>query len=109
MKLNKILILGVCMLIPSLSYADHDEVTVDAAIGGGIGGAAGGAIGAEIGGRKGAIVGSAAGAAIGAAIATDGPDQAHPKHHYARHGYYPKGGHPHYRHCPPGQAKKGRC
>ncbi|MCW5598578.1 MAG: hypothetical protein KIT59_05610 [Nitrosomonas sp.] len=108
--------------------ANADNSTLDAAIGGALGGAAGAAIGNEIGGRQGAIVGGALGAAAGTAVTTD-----HGHHHAApygggryytappavpyygapamdpRSGYgYPSGGHPGY-HCPPGQAKKGRC
>ena len=75
-----------------------DDETVDAAVGGGLGGAAGAAIGNEIGGRTGAMLGGAAGAAGGAAIATDNDDHDP----YDRHD--DRG-----RHCPPGQAKKGRC
>jgi hypothetical protein len=91
--------------------------TLNAAIGGGAGGAVGAAIGNEVGGRQGAIVGSAIGAAVGTAVATDEPKrpakvyapppEAAPAHVYHRHPV--SGGHPHYYHCPPGQAKKGRC
>ncbi len=102
--------------------SDAEKITKEAAIGGGVGGALGGAIGAELGDRKGAIIGAAVGAAIGATIATEGGTIAteggttgdtaklklHPEivvvipHVDADH--HPKG-----RHCPPGQAKKGRC
>ncbi len=109
--------------------SDSAKITKEAAIGGGVGGALGGAIGAELGDRKGAIIGAAVGAAIGATIATEGGAIAteggaiateggtpghtanlklHPEivvvipHDEADH--HPKG-----RHCPPGQAKKGRC
>jgi uncharacterized MnhB-related membrane protein len=96
--------------------ASADNSTLDAAIGGGIGGAAGAAIGNELGGRDGAIIGGSVGAAIGTAVNTNqGPRYVEPRiepHHiysypqpsYPRYG----GGHPGY-HCPPGQAKKGRC
>ncbi|MCI0653129.1 MAG: hypothetical protein L0Y39_01435 [Methylococcaceae bacterium] len=109
MKIDKILMFCVCLMAPALSNAEHDNMTGKAAIGGGVGGAAGGAIGAEIGGREGAIIGSAAGAALGTAVTTDGSRRPAPSHDYD--GYYsaPRGGHPYYRHCPPGQAKKGRC
>ena len=88
----------------------EDVDTKDAAIGGGVGGAVGGAIGAEIGDRQGAIVGAAIGAAVGTAIATD-------ENHSAKSSVEvvvtdtaaPGGHHPKGRHCPPGQAKKGRC
>ncbi len=102
--------------------SDSAKITKEAAIGGGVGGALGGAIGAELGDRKGAIIGAAVGAAIGATIATEGGSIAteggttghtanlklHPEivvvipHDEADH-------HPNGRHCPPGQAKKGRC
>jgi len=85
------------------------DTTLDAAIGGGIGGAAGGAVGAELGGRDGAILGGALGAAVGTAISTDSASRAP----YDRVEVYRDNrrhyGHPFYRHCPPGQAKKGRC
>ena len=90
-----------------------DDLTIDAAIGGGIGGAVGGAVGAEVGGRNGAVLGSGIGAAVGSTIATKD---------YRQREYWPpeqkvevvyqqdKGkAHPHGYHCPPGQAKKGRC
>ena len=86
-----------------------DSSTLDAAIGGGIGGAAGAAIGNEVGGRDGAIIGGALGAAVGVAVTTDEgshntapPVETH--YEYSR----PRRGHPG-KHCPPGQAKKGRC
>ncbi len=109
MKLDKILMLGLCLLSPGLSYAEHEEITGKAAIGGGLGGAAGGAIGAQIGGREGAILGSAAGAALGATLTTGGSSEPHSP--YGRGPRYsnPKDGHPNYGFCPPGQAKKGRC
>ncbi|MCZ6644120.1 MAG: YMGG-like glycine zipper-containing protein [Gammaproteobacteria bacterium] len=105
----------------SILADESNETTKKAAIGGGIGGALGGVVGAELGDRKGAIIGAAVGAAIGATIATepgtvalDGEkanvtlhteillipeadaDHQHKGHHKGRH-------------CPPGQAKKGRC
>ena len=84
--------------------------TVDAAIGGAVGGAAGAAIGNEVGGREGAIAGSALGAAVGTAINTGG--EIRPRSTYSESHQQtrePRHGHPHYRFCPPGQAKKGRC
>jgi len=87
-----------------------NDSTLDAAIGGGIGGAAGAAIGNELGGRNGAMIGGAAGAAVGVAVNTD-EEHRHkgsppaPRYEYRA----PASGHPHYRFCPPGQAKKGRC
>ena len=88
---------GVLALSVSAPAVALDDETADAAIGGGLGGAAGAAIGNEVGGRTGAILGGAAGAAGGAAITTDG-DSDHDRH-----------GHRGRDHCPPGQAKKGRC
>lgn len=85
-----------------------DSSTFDAAIGGGIGGAAGAAIGNELGGRDGAIVGSALGAAVGTAVNTDAKAKSS-RHEAPRYESHPASGHPHYRFCPPGQAKKGRC
>lgn len=95
--------------------SDSAKITKEAAIGGGVGGALGGAIGAELGDRKGAIIGAAVGAAIGATIATEGGTTGHTaklKLHpeivvVIPHGEADK--HPKGRHCPPGQAKKGRC
>ena len=94
------------------SWSIADDLSTDAAIGGGIGGALGGALGAEIGGREGAIVGSGVGAAIGTAVATN--------HHRDRETvsepqprtkvvYRTEKRHPAHYHCPPGQAKKGKC
>ena len=86
---------------------------VEAVVGGAAGGAVGAIIGDELGDRKGAIIGAGVGAAVGTAIATDGNDN--PKHrHDAHDGHVPveAGGyhsHGHGYHCPPGQAKKGRC
>ncbi len=88
-----------------------DDLAKDAAIGGAIGGALGGVIGAEAGGREGAILGSGMGAAVGTAITTKEHSKAdrNKSVHY-EHGVYSQiGGHPHAYHCPPGQAKKGRC
>jgi hypothetical protein len=89
--------------------ASADNSTLDAAIGGGIGGAAGAAIGNEVGGRDGAIVGGAIGAAVGTAVNTDDGSHHHsapvaePRYEYSRPPVQPG------YHCPPGQAKKGRC
>lgn len=85
-----------------------DSSTLDAAIGGGIGGAVGAAIGNELGGRDGAIAGSALGAAVGTAVNTDAKTKS-PQHEAPRYNSHLVSGHPHYRFCPPGQAKKGRC
>jgi len=94
--------------------AGADNSTLDAAVGGAIGGAAGAALGNELGGRSGAIIGGALGASAGNAITTK-PDH-HQHDNYPQHAYpvypsnnvYPGNINPGY-HCPPGQAKKGRC
>ena len=104
-KTTRFSLIGAALLCSAIVHADDD--TVDAAIGGGIGGAAGAAIGEKLGDRDGAIIGGAIGGAVGAAIATD--DQRSPKRSepvVMRRIEAP--GHP-ARHCPPGQAKKGRC
>lgn len=113
MKLLRIAMFAVLPIVcqPALS----DDLTMDAAIGGGIGGAVGGAVGAEVGGRNGAILGSGIGAAVGTTIATRGSDQGEYKQPERKIEvvYKPDTGkakaHPHQQHCPPGQAKKGRC
>lgn len=96
--------------------ASADNSTLDAAIGGGIGGAAGAAIGNELGGRDGAMIGGSMGAAIGTAVnTTKGPRHVAPRtephynYNYPRNSYPMYGGGQHGYHCPPGQAKKGRC
>ncbi len=110
--MNKLLqasVLALLSLAATPALADGAD-SKDAAIGGGVGGAVGGAVGAQIGDRKGAIVGAALGAALGAAIATDEGGHAEAPAvevvviHETVHVGHPKG-----RHCPPGQAKKGRC
>ena len=98
------------LLIAAAHAALADSSTLDAALGGGLGGAAGAAIGNELGGREGAILGGAIGGAAGAAVATESAgtkaapkvprSEVHHHRHPARQPYY---------HCPPGQAKKGRC
>ena len=101
------------LLYTSCVFADAND-NIEAAVGGGIGGAVGAVVGNEIGDRKSAIVASAIGAAIGTAITTD---ETTPKQHRAPEvavdisiGDVAKNsGHPNARHCPPGQAKKGRC
>ena len=115
MRKIKIVLFVSLIVFVSLASAEHDDnVTTEAAIGGGLGGAAGGAIGAEIGGREGAVLGAAAGAALGTVIATDKKQIYSEDHRYHRDirepvPYSTRGRHPSYRHCPPGQAKKGRC
>lgn len=88
-----------------------DNQTKEASVGGGLGGAIGGAIGAEIDGRNGAIIGAGVGAAIGAAVTTE-EEMRSSRDVNVRTGVRvtsPGAGHPHGYHCPPGQAKKGRC
>jgi outer membrane lipoprotein SlyB len=87
-----------------------DDMTKDAAIGGAAGGAIGGALGAELGDRASAVAGAAVGAALGAAVATQ-EDHDYTGHQMAdvRVSVDLEGNHPAGRHCPPGQAKKGRC
>ncbi len=80
---------------------------VEAAVGGGVGGAVGAVVGEELGGREGAIIGAGVGAAVGVAVATDDGDAKHKKSEVelvVQSSHHNKG-----RHCPPGQAKKGRC
>jgi uncharacterized protein YcfJ len=79
--------------------------TLDAAIGGGLGGAVGAAIGNEVGGRDGSIIGGAIGGAVGTAINTD----EHSDHHASKKIVYIESTKHQGYHCPPGQAKKGRC
>ena len=110
--MNKFLSTVVFLCLTSATAFAGDQ-TKDAAVGGGIGGALGGAIGAEIDGRNGAIIGAAAGAAIGAAVATE-EDKTSPVHNGDAHtdiqvNHSAGTGHPKGYHCPPGQAKKGRC
>lgn len=106
--------------------ASADNSTLDAAIGGALGGAAGAAVGNEIGGRNGAIIGGALGAGVGSAITTDDNHRHAPRRnqYYAappagqyygapargvRHQHNNYYDDDHGYHCPPGQAKKGRC
>lgn len=114
--MRKFIRFSVLLLLLGSTYSvladgsDADKVTKEAAIGGGVGGALGGAIGAELGDRKGAIIGAAVGAAIGATVATESDAtqvKIHPEVVIVPHveaSHHGKG-----RHCPPGQAKKGRC
>jgi outer membrane lipoprotein SlyB len=98
---------GILLAVCGLSFGGHaDDMTKDAAIGGGVGGAVGAAIGAEIADREGAIVGAALGAAAGTAIATD---EYQPKVSAAPYADYTVVIRPESKYCPPGQAKKGRC
>jgi len=89
-----------------------DQLSADAAIGGGLGGALGGFIGAEAGDRNTAILGSAAGAALGSAISTQnhldtGFRQEHLERYIDYQPQYKK--HKPHKKCPPGLAMQGRC
>jgi outer membrane lipoprotein SlyB len=117
MNLSKIFCAGL-LVFSAGSAAAGDKV--EAAIGGAAGGAVGAIVGDEIGDRKGAIIGAAVGAAVGTAIATEGNSDKrdHGDRQVEHHGDHHDGyvhvqrvdyGHGHSRHCPPGQAKKGRC
>jgi len=105
--------LAVALLATALSgFSWAGDQKVEAAAGGAVGGAVGAVVGEELGDRKGAIVGAAIGAAVGTAVATDdGKADAVHVHHAPVEVQVDvsAGGHPHGRHCPPGQAKKGRC
>ena len=105
MRILHLALLGVSLSTAALA----DSSTLDAAIGGGLGGAAGAAIGNELGGRDGAIIGGALGGAAGTALTTGKTVHPHaaPQRRYVDY-YRGPAGHHHY-HCPPGQAKKGRC
>ena len=99
--MKKLTIISAFMfaMMTAPAFAEHDDDTLDAAIGGALGGGAGAAIGNEVGGRNGAILGGALGGAGGAAVATDCDDGHRDDRHFDdRRGF-----------CPPGQAKKGRC
>lgn len=96
------------VILSTAPFATAGDETVEAAIGGAIGGGAGAAIGQEIGGRDGAIIGGAIGGAAGAAIATDGDKSVDSKGPVIVQPVLLPPTHPR-RHCPPGQAKKGRC
>lgn len=109
---------GLVILTTMMTVPAWAGDKLEAAVGGGAGGAIGAVVGDELGDRKGAIIGSAVGAAIGTAIATDGNDDDHEHTHVETHTapvstvhveVGSAGGHPAGRHCPPGQAKKGRC
>ncbi len=101
--------LCVLLITSSVSLADDEKTKV--AIGGGVGGAIGAVIGEEIGDREGAIIGSALGAAIGTAVATQesGSEEAISGSSHVEISVNSQKKHPKSRHCPPGQAKKGRC
>lgn len=111
MKFQPIAIALVVFATSGASWAGDSKL--EAAVGGGVGGALGAVIGDELGDRKGAIIGAGVGAAIGAAIATDdgGADRRHLDSGAVEVRVDTSSGshHRHGRHCPPGQAKKGRC
>ena len=98
--------LAIVFLLAQTSIADEK---VEAAIGGGVGGAVGAVIGQELGDREGAIVGAGVGAAVGAAIATDGNGNERHERSEGIVAVQVKTPSAHGKHCPPGQAKKGRC
>ncbi len=103
MKLQYIALSASLLFAPAL-YADNK--TLDIAIGAGVGAV----IGNEVGGREGAILGGAVGAAIGSG--DDGGKRYSPRQTEApiRHDVDERSGRaPSGYHCPPGQAKKGRC
>ena len=109
MNIKSIVAALLVLMVSSPAMADDDRVKT--AVAAGAGAAVGSVIGDELGDRKGAIIGSAVGAAVGAAVVTDGDDD---HHHRSGDGVVVVApvvstGHPHVRHCPPGQAKKGRC
>ena len=110
-KLIIALITTLALSAPSLA----DEQKTKAIIGGGVGGAIGAAVGDELGDRNGAIIGSAVGAAIGTAVATSDAKPHNDGQHSPVHvevdvaAAQAQSNHPKGRHCPPGQAKKGRC
>ncbi|MEE8077867.1 MAG: YMGG-like glycine zipper-containing protein [Pseudomonadales bacterium] len=110
MKLIYVLF-AVALISSAPAWSDGDKIDrKDAAIGGALGGAVGAVVGAELGDRNGAIIGSALGAAVGTAIATrEQAPSAHPESIPVVELSVQAEGHPKGRHCPPGQAKKGRC
>lgn len=106
MQFRYLVFLGL-LTIGANATAGDDKV--EAAIGGGVGGAVGAVVGEELGDKRGAIIGAGVGAAVGAAIAVDEDDHDHKPEGHGSVEIVTYGGHPHGRHCPPGQAKKGRC
>ena len=99
-----------CAATSMSAQADDDKVRT--ALGAAAGAAAGAIIGGEVAGRDGAIAGAAIGGAAGAAV-TSSPESDHSdRTKTAKVSVYLNDGakaHPRTRHCPPGQAKKGRC
>ena len=105
--MNRKILMGLLLTAVGASAWAGDQTR--AVVGGGVGGAVGAAIGDELGDREGAIVGSAIGAAVGTAIATDDQRERRYDDRVRVEAGAGSGGHPSGRHCPPGQAKKGRC
>ena len=103
----KFLFLFVALIVASQTVYADDKVKT--AVGGGVGGAVGAVIGEELGDREGAIVGAGVGAAIGAALATDKDADERKATHTERVVVRVDTAPAHGKHCPPGQAKKGRC
>lgn len=98
------LVISAALLFSANLYADNK--VLETAVGAGIGAA----IGNEVGGRDGAIVGGVVGAVVGASVGDDSKPAAPrpaPSMHYEVH--QERSAHPDAQHCPPGQAKKGRC
>ena len=102
----KFLLLFVTALLACQLAVADDKIKT--AVGGGVGGAVGAVIGEELGDREGAIVGAGVGAAIGAALATE-KDSDESRHQSDRVVVNVDTPPRHGKHCPPGQAKKGRC
>lgn len=100
-KFSLLLLIGIIFHAISVSA---DDFVKDAAIGGAVGGAIGAVIGAELDGKDGAIAGSAIGAAIGTATTTRDKPLAKKVIPATRLNVHPRS-----YHCPPGQAKKGKC
>ena len=100
--------IGLLALLFCAQHAVADD-KAEAAVGGAVGGAVGAVIGDEIGDREGAIIGAGVGAAIGAAIATDDGKASERPRESAVVVTVEELPPAHGRHCPPGQAKKGRC
>jgi hypothetical protein len=107
LNMRRIVWCGFLLLCTGHSVADDK---VEAAVGGGVGGAVGAVIGEELGDREGAIIGAGVGAAVGVAIATDDQkERSESADSQVTVAVRDEMSHPRGRHCPPGQAKKGRC
>ena len=110
MKLISVLFTAA-LISSAPAWSDGDKIdSKDAAIGSALGGAVGAVVGAELGDRNGAILGMAGGAAVGSSRATsEQTPSAQPESIPVVELSVQAEGHPKGRHCPPGQAKKGRC